>query len=85
MATDDAPPPRLPEQWYGRNLPAPGSRWRHYKGGEYVIVRVGFIEDDLTPCVVYESTDGHETVWVRPLDDFMTPLSPHRWRFDHAR
>lgn len=46
-----------------------GTRWRHRKGGEYVVIAVGRIEADLSPVVVYQSEkDGH--VWVRPLAEF---------------
>lgn len=46
-----------------------GSRWRHYKGGEYTAIGVAIRESDEEPVVVYESPDG--LVWTRPLGEWL--------------
>lgn len=43
--------------------------WRHKKGGLYVILGHGLHSDDLTPMVIYRSTE-HETTWTRPASEF---------------
>lgn len=50
--------------------PAPGSRWRHFKGGTYRVVDNVALESTLTHLVIYvsEQTGGR---WARPLDDFL--------------
>lgn len=51
-----------------RRGPAPGSRWRHHRGGCYVVVGMAVREADLSPLVVYrpEGADD-DVIWVRPL------------------
>lgn len=55
-------------------VPSPGERARHYKGGLYRVLAVGRDESTLAPVVVYESLDNHG-VWVRSLKDWLTPVS----------
>lgn len=54
-----------------------GSTYKHYKGGEYVVVAVGRMEAGPNEeVVVYRSvTEGH--VWVRPVASFLeTVITP---------
>ena len=45
----------------------PGSKWRHYKGGEYTIKDIVVMEENQSLAVVYTSI-AHPTVsFVRPL------------------
>lgn len=48
--------------------PAPGSRFRHYKGGEYIVVANALEEATLQHVVVYRSPKG--TTWTRTIDDW---------------
>ena len=48
--------------------PAPGTRWRHYKGGEYEVIANALEEATLRHVVVYRAPKG--TVWTRPMDDW---------------
>src|SRR5207245_1815568 len=49
--------------------PPPGSHFRHYKGGEYVVVGAAILEASLEPAVLYRpmAGDGANVCWVRPL------------------
>ncbi len=47
----------------------PLGRYRHYKGGEYIVKSIAQHSETLEPLVVYESCGGHGT-WVRPLSMF---------------
>lgn len=38
--------------------PPAGSRWLHYKGGEYTVVGAAIDEASLEPLVVYTSVEG---------------------------
>jgi len=49
-----------------RSGPAPGTRWRHYKGSTYTVTAVVIRESDLSPLVVYGS-DNSEVRWARPM------------------
>ena len=52
------------------NAPKYNTRWKHIKSKEnYGVLCVGYNESDLTIQVVYTRAG---TVWIRPLDDFLS-------------
>jgi hypothetical protein len=67
MASETELMPRLAE------CPETGSRWRHYKGGVYVVVGCAMHEGLLEPLVLYRDLDGGIT-WARPLGDFQASV-----------
>jgi hypothetical protein len=50
--------------------------WRHYKTkGDYLIINLATMQVkvetlDMQPCVIYKALSD-ETIWVRPLVDFI--------------
>jgi hypothetical protein len=61
--------------------PHANTRWRHRKGGVYVIVFNGITEATLEPCVAYRNPERPaDPYWVRPLSEFLdgrfTPEPP---------
>lgn len=50
----------------GVSAPAPGDRFRHYKGGEYEVVACAVKEDTLELLVIYKSL-AKGTLWARTL------------------
>jgi hypothetical protein len=55
--------------------PAPGVKYRHYKGGKYVVVAVGLKEDTLEPMVAYCDAGHHPgRIWFRSLANFTEPV-----------
>lgn len=52
-----------------RALPKPG-RYRHYKGGEYVVIGIARHSETEEPLVVYRPLHGDRGLWVRPLAMF---------------
>ena len=46
-------------------IPVPG-RYRHFKGGEYVLMGVARHSETLEPMVVYQALYGEGGLWVRP-------------------
>lgn len=50
--------------------PTPG-RYRHYKGGEYVVIGVARHSETEEALVVYRPNYGERGLWVRPLSMFM--------------
>lgn len=56
--------------WQGLDRPKDGQHYQHYKGGIYVIVATGFLEDSEAPCVVYKSLEKN-IVWVRSAKNFL--------------
>ena len=59
--------------WEGLPRPQEGDTYRHYKGGQYVIVATGFLEDTEAPCVVYKSLEKNIT-WVRTAKNFLETI-----------
>ena len=49
-----------------KDCPAPGTRWRHYRGGLYVVTGSAVDEGTLEPLVLYRPHGGVPT-WARPL------------------
>lgn len=53
----------------------PGSKWKHYKGGEYVVLMLARLEANQQDAVVYAQTqtEVRPTInWVRSVDNFMS-------------
>lgn len=48
----------------------PGAVYRHFKGGQYVVVCEATEESTGAPLVVYRGTDGRH--WTRPRDNFFS-------------
>lgn len=55
----------------GLNHPAIGSRWRHYKGGEYEVVGIAFVPPrELDPLMIYQPLTDPSIRWARPLPEW---------------
>jgi hypothetical protein len=67
------PPEDIIAGWDSFKRPKDGEHFRHYKGGEYVILATGFIESSEEPCVVYRSLEKDIT-WVRTASDFFEEI-----------
>ena len=48
-----------------------GSRWRHFKGSEYIVDGVGIAEGSQRPVVIYRPVDGDQPPWLRSADEFL--------------
>lgn len=57
-----------------RELPKQGEKYRHFKGSEYEIVSLAIDSEDGDSQVVYKSVCEPHTVYVRPLNIFMSPV-----------
>lgn len=51
------------------SAPKPGSAWRHFKGGQYVMEAAGLHVRDCEPTLSYRASDG--VLWFREMDEFM--------------
>lgn len=54
--------------------------YRHFKGGMYVVLFVARSTDDLSDTVVYRSLKD-DSIWVRPLPEFMEIIKDGTPRF----
>jgi hypothetical protein len=53
--------------------PTPG-RYRHYKGGEYLVIGTARHSETDELLVVYRCLYDNDSLWVRPLAMFMEPV-----------
>jgi hypothetical protein len=59
--------------WDAFDRPKDGDIFQHYKGGQYVVVSTGFLENTEMPCVVYRSLEKN-IVWVRSAKNFLEEI-----------
>lgn len=69
----------------------PGSLWKHFKGGKYLVIGVArYSEDPNQEFVVYKHLDkggeyGLDQLWVRPKEMFLEKVTRDGktfWRFE---
>lgn len=48
-----------------------GSKYRHFKGKEYLVLYVAKHSETLEEMVVYQALYGEMGIWVRPLTMFL--------------
>ncbi len=54
-----------------KRLIKPGSRYRHFKGNEYLVLHLARHSESMEELVVYQALYGEMGVWVRPLSMFL--------------
>lgn len=55
-----------------------GSRYRHFKGGVYIVSGIAVHSETEEPMVIYKNFDDPTFVWARPLSMFLSEV-------DHAK
>lgn len=58
-------------------LVAPGSTWRHYKGGVYKVIRLAFNEETLHVKVVYSPEEDPAIAFTRELSLWLETVTWH--------
>ena len=48
-----------------------GRKYKHFKGGQYLVLHVAKDSETLEEMVVYQALYGQMGIWVRPLKMFM--------------
>ena len=60
-----------------RNI-EPKTMWRHFKGKYYLIEEVAKDASTQEFIIVYRALYGDNTIWVRPLKEFLELVEPNR-------
>lgn len=55
-----------------------GQVYRHFKGNQYVIVKIGYDSENLEKLVIYESLKDKK-VWVRKYDNFISKVDHKKY------
>lgn len=98
LPEDGAALPRFSGELSKRCSPADSSEprqlvvhgiYRHFKGDYYLVEDVATGSEDGMPYVVYRKLYGDGSLWVRPLDMFLSPVDRKKypdaaqtWRFE---
>lgn len=74
LVSDDivnhAPEPQEPPVQMQQPELVIGGRYRHFKGGEYIVIALARHSETLEEMVVYRSAEDESAVWVRPKTMF---------------
>jgi len=57
------------------------TRYRHFKGNEYLTLFVAKDSETLEEMVVYKALYGKEGIWVRPLSMFLEQIEKNGQKF----
>lgn len=56
-----------------------GKRYRHFKGGIYVVSDIAVHSETAELIVIYKSFDKPSLVWVRPLNMFLSEVDRNKY------
>ncbi len=52
----------------------PNTKYRHFKGMEYLVLHIAKHSETLEEMVVYQALYGEYGIWVRPLSMFLEQI-----------
>lgn len=56
-----------------------GFRYRHFKGGIYLVTDIAVHSETAEPMVIYKSFDNSDLVWCRPLGMFLSEVDHEKY------
>lgn len=56
-----------------------GSKYRHFKGGVYIVTDIAVHSETEEPMVIYKNFNNPNLVWCRPLDMFMFEVDHEKY------
>lgn len=56
-----------------------GKRYRHFKGGVYIVVDIAVHSEEEKVMVIYKNFNEPELVWVRPLEMFLSRVDKEKY------
>lgn len=60
----------------------PNTKYRHFKGMEYLVLHIAKHSETLEEMVVYQALYGEYGIWVRPLTMFLEQVERDRKIFN---
>ena len=57
----------------------PNRIYRHFKGGLYLVIDVAIYEGTGDVCVVYRALYGDCQMYVRPMEEFLSPVDKKKY------
>lgn len=70
---------KVQEQVNGMKEKMVGFRYRHFKGGIYVVTDIAVHSETEEPMVIYKSFDNPKLVWCRPLSMFLSEVDHEKY------
>lgn len=56
-----------------------GIKYKHFKGGVYLVTNIAVHSETGEPMVVYKNVDNPDLVWCRPLNMFMSEVDHEKY------
>ena len=56
-----------------------GKRFRHFKGGIYIVTDIGVHSENENLVVIYKSFNDPTLTWVRPLEMFLSEVDREKY------
>lgn len=56
-----------------------GFRYRHFKGGVYVVTDIAVHSESEEPMVIYKNFNNPDLVWCRPLNMFLSEVDHEKY------
>lgn len=56
-----------------------GKRYRHFKGGIYVVLTIAIHSESDEPLVIYQTLDRPDLVWARPISMFLSNVDHKKY------
>lgn len=56
-----------------------GKRYRHFKGGIYVVLTIAVHSESDEPLVIYQTLDRPDLVWARPISMFLSNVDHKKY------
>ena len=56
-----------------------GKKYRHFKGGIYIVTDIAIHSESADLMVIYQSFDDQRLTWARPIEMFLSPVDKEKY------